>query len=191
MFKHSPQQRRDVLDRIRRQTTEVGPFVNGLSDSDYIVVASFFSPYVCRRFRRALSAAGVSSAARKDSGRWSVEVRCADRELARQLVAQQRSEYPDHRPRGKRGAFDFTILGVVAGSLAGIVSFGLSTTLLLQIATWAGFIGTGIAIGYVADRFQRSYRYLGHLQFDMVDCFVLVTTAALALSFWTFISRLL
>lgn len=164
--------------------------MNGLRASDRIVVASFHSPYVCRRFRRALLAAGVEPEVEKDGGRWVVAVRYGDRDIAHELVAHQRSEYPDHRPRVSRGAFDFTMLGGVAGAVAGVTSMSLPTTPWMRVIIWAGFVGTGIVLGCVADRFQRSYRYLGSLQFDLIDFIWLISAAALTLSFWIGLARL-
>ena len=187
MQKHDSH-RRDVLDRLRRTSTAAGPLEEGLRDFDKIVVASFFSPYVCRRFRRALTTAGVRSVVRKEDGKWFVEVGYAQRDAAHELALRQKSEYPDRRPSGTRGAYDFTLLGGVAGALMGIVSLRLSNVPSIQGTVWLGLTGMGIAFGYLADRFQRSYRYLGRLQFNTVDCLLLTTVTALALSFWILVS---
>jgi hypothetical protein len=191
MSKHTVGFRRAVLDRIRAAVpNQAGPFAEGLRHCDQLVIASFISPYVCRHFRQALSAAGIRSSQRRIGGMTSVSVGFGDRETAREVLARHQIEFPDQRPKGTRGAFDFTILGGVAGVLLGVVSLAFSPQTFVRAITWIGFLVTGSLVGYVADRLQRSYRYLGKLRFEVTDCFLIITLAGLVLAFWTYLLRL-
>ncbi len=67
----SPNRRRERLQRLRSEDGATGPLAQGLRESDYYVAASFFSPYVCKRFRRSLTAAGVLSVTRKVADKWT------------------------------------------------------------------------------------------------------------------------
>ena len=192
MTRQSPQHRRDILDRLRSsETIGPGPLVSGLRESDRIVVTSFYSPYACQHYRRALAAVGVRSWTKRSGAKTSVEVSYSNRDVAWQIAARQTSEYPDRRPSSKRGAFDFTILGGISGAMVGVVSFRYALHGLLWIGVWAGFIGSGVLVGLVVDRINRSFRYLGHLRCNVVDCLLLTTATAVVLAFWTFLSRLL
>ena len=75
--------------------------------------------------------------------------------------------------------------------MVGVVSFRYALHGLLWIGVWAGFIGTGVLVGLVIDRFNRSFRYLGHLRFNVIDGLLLTTATAFVLAFWVFLSRLL
>ena len=93
MTERSPQHRREILDRLR--SSEIrgpGPIAGGLHESDRIVVTSFYSPYVCQRFRRALTAAGVRSWTKKSGAKTCVEVSYGNREVAKRVMVKQRSE---------------------------------------------------------------------------------------------------
>ena len=131
MTGQSHQRRREILDRLRSsETIGPGPMVAGLQESDRIVVTSLYSPYACQRLRHSLAAAGVRSWTRKKGATTSVEVSYGNRELARRIVANQRSEDPDRRPSSTRGALDFTILGGIIGAVIGVASFSYPLQLL-------------------------------------------------------------
>jgi hypothetical protein len=191
MSKNSEQHRRSVLDSLKSGVENPpGPLIDGLRESDELVVASFRSPYVCQRFLRALSSAGVNSTTKKEGGKTTVTVRFADREAAWEILAQQRSNYPDQPPKRTRGAYDFTIFGALLGTMFGMASITLTPRFFILALMCLGGIGTGIVVGYLADRFHRSYRYLGRLQFDITDCLVLTAATSLLVSFWTYVARL-
>lgn len=165
-----------------------GPFTTGLRESDRLLVASFYSPDVCWRFQRSLSAAGVRfTASSAGGGKTKIEVAFGDREAAWRLLAEQERAYPDERPSIVRGAYDFTLFGSSMGALAGVASPAVSRVVVVWAVVWAGLVATGALLGFMADRFCRRSRYRGHFQFDLFDCLLLMTVVALLVVSWTYL----
>lgn len=183
------QRRREVLDGLRREErSECGSRSAGIRDTDHILIARYRNPYIARRFRSALQSAGIAARLLPEGKRVRVEVKFADRERAWKLLEAQRAAYPDQVPPRRRGDYDLTILGGCVGLIA---VFMTVTFTPLHVGLALAVLLGAVFVGYIADRCNRSYWYLGHLQFGLLDFLWATLSVALIVSLLRLVSRYL
>lgn len=189
---NSPRDYRAALDRLRaREPHESGGLADGLGDDDPMIIASFQNPYVCRRFRRELSAVGVPSTKVQQRGKTAVEVKFQHRQTAWEVLARQRVEYPDQPGKRTRRAFDFTLLMGLLASFVGLAGISLSPNVSARVAIWFACVASGLVLGYLVDRFQRSSRYQGRFQVGIRDFLLLTIAVAGLLCLWNLVVQFL
>lgn len=179
----------ELLARLTRDDrAEPGRHASGMNAGEMVVVASFFNPYVGRSFRRSLKRCGVGSRMKRAGEQWLVEVRYGDREQAVRVLTEHRAQHPDRRPKQRRGPYDFTVIGTLLGALAGMGSLIHAPAGSVAVA-WIGCVVAGLAAGWAADRLNRSYRYLGRVQFELLDLLLIMFVIAIASAYWSILVR--
>jgi hypothetical protein len=178
-----------VLESLQCGAPACGPLNDGLRGYDRILLATFANPYVLRRFRRDLTAAGIESTVSPDGAKSRVEVRYHDRDQAFAILRRQRLEYPDLGPISTRRAYDFTFFSLAIGAMLGLPLLGVVPGRASGLLMCVGVVGTATVAGFFADRICHGLRYLGRVQLRILDFFMFTFAVALLVAFWMTIVR--
>lgn len=169
------------MRRDYRAEIPSGSRPHGIEPADQIVITSFYSAQACDEFQRALSAAGIRSTRKTQSGRTHVSVDSEDRGRAVEILAAHQAEHPDQRLPRIRRDYDFLIFGAVIGGTLGLVSLHASERILSMVMI-ANLTICGGLIGHLIDRFRSSWRKFGRVRFGVLECLLFVTLVAFLLS---------